>query len=581
MRHGFAQRLVPVFLLSAAWLATAGPAAATSAVAISDRDLVASSQAIVAGEVRGSASGRHEGHLYTYVTIDIEEAFKGPFRAGQTVVLRQLGGSDGRVTSGIHGAPRFGEGERVLLFLDTWSDGALRVAHLFLGKYDLVTDARTGTLRAERRSTVPVIPRKGIRSTDRADFAAFRRRIRQLASVTPGRELAATPALAEPREHGRTGDGLSSATRPFTLLPNHQGFFWRWFEADSGQTVSFRPNPANAPVSDFRDRTDRALSTWHLAPLNNRIANNASPSIAATASLRLQRGADISTAFFPRRFDGFTNDGVSVISYNDPLNQLTDPSGCGGILAASLYINGTADTRTVNGVVFNRLLENDIVFNNGWIGCGILDNSVNFEEITLHEAGHGIGLGHTNVTSRAPGDDPAMRAIAYANGRGAKLGMDDLVGVTFIYPGAGNPIDEAAYYVGAHYRDFLEREPDFGGWNFWTGTITNCSSPCVPANQRIHLARAFFYSGELIDLEQSQDPLNRRRLDGSVRGTSDYNLAFVEACYRRYWKTTRPSNDTWAAFLDSNIPNVNDGHYNTVIQAFITDSRYRGRFGAP
>ncbi|HYO16235.1 MAG TPA: hypothetical protein VE685_23805 [Thermoanaerobaculia bacterium] len=554
---------------------------ATTAVALSDRHLVASSRAILTGEVQKITSQRHQGNIYTYVGIDVEESLKGPFREGQVVVLRQLGGTVGEVTSTLAGAPRFREGDRVLLFLDTWSDGALRVAHLFFGKYDLVVDEDTGVVRAERRASVQLLPRKGVRSTASADFEVFRREVQRWVRETAGRELTPVRALEQPAEYGgRRGDrGLSVETSPFQLLPNHQGLFWRWFEADSGQAVITRVNPANAPVADFRDRTDRALSTWTQAPLNNRIWNNASPSVAATSSLILQRGADIFTAFSPRRFDGFTHDGVSVISYNDPLGQLQDPSGCEGILAASLYINGTADTRVVNGVRFNRLLENDIVFNNGWIGCGFLENSVTFEEITLHEVGHSIGLGHSEVTSRAPGDNPAMQAFVHANGRGAKLGLDDLVGVTFIYPGAGNPIDEAAYYVGFHYRDFLEREPDFGGWNFWTRTITDCVG-CSVAAQRIHLARAFLYSGEFIDLEQSQDPFNRRRLDASNRGTPDYNEAFVDACYRRYWKTSRPATDPWVGFLNANIPN-NDGHYNTVIEAFITDSRYRGRFGTP
>lgn len=580
MRQSVRKVLVSAFLL-AIGLTSARPGAATTAVAISDRDLVASSRAIVIGEVRGGESQRHGGHIYTYVAIDVEEALKGPFHEGQEIVLRQLGGTVGDVNATVSGAPQFRQGERVLLFLDSWSDGALRVAHLFLGKYDLVEDGKTGGLRAERKLTARLLPRQGVRSTDSADLNVFRSELRRLSRQTASRDLAPVQTLARPSEYlsRRADRGLSSATSPFSLLPNHQGFFWRWFEADSGATVFMRPNPANAPVADFRARTDRALATWTLAPLNNWIWNSASPSVEATSSLRLQRGADISTAFFPRRFDGFTNDGVSVISYNDPQGQLSDPSGCGGILAGSLYINGTAEQRVVNGVTFNKLLENDIVFNNGWGGCGILDNSVTFEEITAHEVGHAIGLGHSNVTSRAPGDDPQMRPIAYANGRGAKLGLDDLVGVTFIYPRASfNPIDESAYYVGWHYRDLLEREPDFGGWNFWTGTI-NCSG-CTVAHQRIHLARAFFYSGEFIDLEQSQDPLNRRRLDGNSRGTPDYNEAFVDACYRRYWKQSRPSNDPWVAFLNANTPN-NDGHYNTVIEAFITDSRYRGRFGTP
>ena len=32
------------------------------------------------------------------------------------------------------------------------------------------------------------------------------------------------------------------------------------------------------------------------------------------------------------------------------------------------------------------------------------------------------------------------------------------------------------YFVGFQYRDFLNREPDLGGWDFWTGNITACGS---------------------------------------------------------------------------------------------------------
>jgi hypothetical protein len=141
---------------------------------------------------------------------------------------------------------------------------------------------------------------------------------------------------------------------------------------------------------------------------------------------------------------------------------------------------------------------------------------------------------------------------------------------------AANPIDDAGAFVRQHYLDFLERTADSPGEAFWTGEITQCGgdASCV-ARKRVDVARAFFFSSDFIDLEQSQDPYGRRRLADSARNSADYNEAFVDAAYRRYWRIQRPSWDTWVTFLNNGIPNAD---YNTVISTFINDERYRGRF---
>ena len=42
---------------------------------------------------------------------------------------------------------------------------------------------------------------------------------------------------------------------------------------------------------------------------------------------------------------------------------------------------------------------------------------------------------------------------------------------------AGNPIDDARNFVRQQYHDFLNREPDGPGWDFWTDNITKCLDP--------------------------------------------------------------------------------------------------------
>ena len=61
----------------------------------------------------------------------------------------------------------------------------------------------------------------------------------------------------------------------------------------------------------------------------------------------------------------------------------------------------------------------------------------------------------------------------------------------------GNPIDTADFFVRQNYLDFLGREPDQGGLDFWTAKIRACGSDLVCImNERINISAAFFQSEE-------------------------------------------------------------------------------------
>ncbi|HEU4596093.1 MAG TPA: NF038122 family metalloprotease [Pyrinomonadaceae bacterium] len=69
---------------------------------------------------------------------------------------------------------------------------------------------------------------------------------------------------------------------------------------------------------------------------------------------------------------------------------------------------------------------------------------------------------------------------------------------TFNFTGTvANQIDSSEFFVAQHYRDFLGREPDAGGLNFWTNGIESCGSDatCV-ALKRTDTSAAFFLSIE-------------------------------------------------------------------------------------
>jgi len=62
---------------------------------------------------------------------------------------------------------------------------------------------------------------------------------------------------------------------------------------------------------------------------------------------------------------------------------------------------------------------------------------------------------------------------------------------------SGNPLDDPSFFIRQHYHDFLSRESDQSGLDFWTGNITACGSDDDCRNvHRIHDSAAFFLSIE-------------------------------------------------------------------------------------
>ncbi|HEY6802349.1 MAG TPA: Calx-beta domain-containing protein [Pyrinomonadaceae bacterium] len=83
---------------------------------------------------------------------------------------------------------------------------------------------------------------------------------------------------------------------------------------------------------------------------------------------------------------------------------------------------------------------------------------------------------------------------------GTLLGLNSIATLTIIDDGtepSTNPIDDAQTFVIQHYHDFLNREPDQSGLNFWTNEITGCGSnaQCLEI-KRVNVSAAFFLSIE-------------------------------------------------------------------------------------
>jgi cytochrome c peroxidase len=118
--------------------------------------------------------------------------------------------------------------------------------------------------------------------------------------------------------------------------------------------------------------------------------------------------------------------------------------------------------------------------------------SFNRSAITL--SGSGAGQGFGSVVLQIPNDTSLLGATFYgrwyvADGNASggtavsPLFQFTVFGGAMVSP---NPLDDTRTYVRQHYRDFLGREPDTPGWDFWTDNIEKCRDDSRrPASQTI------------------------------------------------------------------------------------------------
>ena len=132
-----------------------------------------------------------------------------------------------------------------------------------------------------------------------------------------------------------------------------------------------------------------------------------------------------------------------------------------------------------------------------------------------------------------------------------------------------SPADGAQFFVRQHYLDFLGREPDQGGFDFWVSQITQCGTDqaCIRA-KRIDVSNAFFF-----ELEYQQ--------------TASYVLRLYRAAYGNHQPSANPdsSNPTeankvpsYAAFAPDRAQVVGGSALAQSQLAIATDFAFRPAF---
>src|SRR4030095_14814516 len=236
--------------------------------------MIVESRAIVTGRVTGLSTSveTNTDLVYTYIRLQVNTVIKGNI-SEREIVLKELGGETHDRGTMIFGMPRFEFGQEVLLYLNTWPDGSLRVHQGFLGQFNVARDSSSGRLFVERQlegENVSIMAGSGNNGVNRSELDAYTGMVASLMESNRKKILefertfySDAPLRAQPTDYQSMESSVKMTPLWALLNPTTPS---RWFEPDSNQPVVFYVNPNGAPgFVNVQEDMQASMNAWSRA----------------------------------------------------------------------------------------------------------------------------------------------------------------------------------------------------------------------------------------------------------------------------------------------------------------------------
>ncbi|HEV7764306.1 MAG TPA: FG-GAP-like repeat-containing protein [Thermoanaerobaculia bacterium] len=411
------------FPVACALFLVAGNAFGTSFVVPTDRELVAKAEAIVVGTVEESFVQERGGTIETVYEIRLDRTLKrSAFTTVGLVRVVSPGGVIGDRGVIVPGAAHYGQGERVLVFLDREND-RWTTLDMTLGRFRFATSTTGDRMLVRETDDVEAWDRNGnvyrekVRRED--GFLRFIEETVKGRAVVPDYEVDPSEVTLPPRDEVRNRFAIgANATNypPATYTSWVGGKPVRWPNMSSG--VTWR-KVASQNIPGASDGGVSAIQSG-LAAWNNECGSLINLIYGGTTTTP-------STNF----------DSVRVVEYNDPQNRISGSwTGSGTVAVTFTSFSGS---HTFNGVSYNSISDADVVFQNGYTAT-----QGAFAPAMTHELGHGIGWRHSNQNHQTGGacnsaveecTSAAIMNSSVSGSFGFNLQPWDINAAQSIYPG--------------------------------------------------------------------------------------------------------------------------------------------------
>jgi len=294
-----------------------------------------------------------------------------------------------------------------------------------------------------------------------------------------------------------SGGTVRGAILNFTTTPTPRTLTVASTNPASGVSVILSPNDINGAGNG----TTQFTRTYN----NNQVVSLTAPATANGNSFQkwLKDGADFANNTVVNVNVTMDANHTMTAVYTTPMTVQFDSASYSAAENIGSKVITVTRTGDVSGPATVDYATSDTA---GSINCNVLNTGIASSRCD-YETELGtlkFGVGETaktilvSIVDDAYADGNEIFTITLSNPTGAALGSPNSAQITIIdneTQNGNNPISDARYFVRLHYLDFLNREPDAGGWDFWTNQTTSCGNPDLLVC-RINVSASFFLSIE-------------------------------------------------------------------------------------